>query len=191
MAICFHLWHCLDLVTHPSLLLIGKIEINCVHLFPLVALSGSRHTPIFVINYEGESIRNRSNLFPVEILLFFFDVIALKCDALKPTVFKCHQPRIAKVRVLSIDPLINFRQDFFVRPEMTLTDILYQDWGDRKKSSGARSGEKVGCDINSYPFRSTATIATFECCPVAANTFRELTSAFLRMAVLSWSSKFA
>ena len=28
-------------------------------------------------NYEGESISNQPNLFPVEIHLFFFDVIAL------------------------------------------------------------------------------------------------------------------
>ena len=27
--------------------------------------------------YKGESISNQPNLFPVEILLFFFDVIAL------------------------------------------------------------------------------------------------------------------
>ena len=29
------------------------------------------------LNYEGESISNQPNLFPVEIHLFFFDVIAL------------------------------------------------------------------------------------------------------------------
>ena len=31
----------------------------------------------FLIGYEGESISNQPNLFPVEIHLFFFDVIAL------------------------------------------------------------------------------------------------------------------
>ena len=34
-------------------------------------------TPSIVIYYEGESISNQPNLFPVEIHLFFFDVIAL------------------------------------------------------------------------------------------------------------------
>ena len=29
------------------------------------------------MNYEGESISDQPNLFPVEIHLFFFDVIAL------------------------------------------------------------------------------------------------------------------
>ena len=29
------------------------------------------------LDYEGESISNQPNLFPVEIRLFFFDVIAL------------------------------------------------------------------------------------------------------------------
>ena len=51
--------------------------------------------------YEGESISNQPNVFLVEIHLFFFDVIALYCDALRPTVFKCHQPRTEKVRILS------------------------------------------------------------------------------------------
>ena len=32
---------------------------------------------IFKTNFEGESISNQPNLFPVEIHLFFFDVIAL------------------------------------------------------------------------------------------------------------------
>ena len=33
---------------------------------------------VFVmLRYEGESISNQPNLFPVEICLFFFDVIAL------------------------------------------------------------------------------------------------------------------
>ena len=61
--------------------------------------------------YEGESKSNQPNLFPVEIHLFFFDVIALQCDAHRPTVFKCHQPRTEKVRVLSIDPLLNCHHD--------------------------------------------------------------------------------
>ena len=30
-----------------------------------------------ILKYEGESIINQPNLFPVEIHLFFFDVIAL------------------------------------------------------------------------------------------------------------------
>ena len=68
------------------------------------------------------------NLFPVEIHLFFFDVIALQFDAHKPTVFKCHQPRTEKVRVLSIDPLLSCLHSFFIRPEMTSTDILFQVW---------------------------------------------------------------
>ena len=32
---------------------------------------------ISFLSYEGESISNQPNLFPVEIHLFFFDVIAL------------------------------------------------------------------------------------------------------------------
>ena len=32
---------------------------------------------IIIITYEGESISNQPNLFPVEIHLFFFGVIAL------------------------------------------------------------------------------------------------------------------
>ena len=32
---------------------------------------------ISVQEYEGESVSNQPNLFPVEIHLFFFDVIAL------------------------------------------------------------------------------------------------------------------
>ena len=32
---------------------------------------------MFSVLYEGESISNQPNLFPVEIHLFFFDVIAL------------------------------------------------------------------------------------------------------------------
>ena len=68
--------------------------------------------------YKGESISNQPNLFPVEIHLFFFDVIALYCDALRPTVSKCHQSRTEKVRVLSMDPLLNCRHDFFIRSEM-------------------------------------------------------------------------
>ena len=52
-------------------------------------------------NYEGESICNQPNLFPIEIHLLFFDVIALYCDALRLTVFKCHQPRTEKVRNFS------------------------------------------------------------------------------------------
>ena len=78
--------------------------------------------------YEGESIINEINLFLVEIHLFFFDVIALWCDPLRPTVFTCHQSRMEKVRVLSADPLLSCRHDFFVRPEMTSTDILFQIW---------------------------------------------------------------
>ena len=35
------------------------------------------------------SVSNQPNLFPVEIHLFF-DVIVLKCDALRATMFKCH-----------------------------------------------------------------------------------------------------
>ena len=30
-----------------------------------------------VVSYEGESISNQANLFPVEIQLFFFNVIVL------------------------------------------------------------------------------------------------------------------
>ena len=40
----------------------------------------AKATHIFSKNiskYEGESISNQPNLFPVEIHLFFFDVIAL------------------------------------------------------------------------------------------------------------------
>ena len=62
------------------------------------------------VRYAGESISNQPNLFPVEIHLFFFNVIVLLCDALRPTVFKCHQSRTEKVRFLSIDPLLNCRQ---------------------------------------------------------------------------------
>ena len=43
--------------------------------------------------YEGESISNLPNLFPVESYLFFFNVIALLFDASRPTVFKYHLPR--------------------------------------------------------------------------------------------------
>ena len=57
------------------------------------------------VRCKGESISNHPNLFPVETQLFCFDVIALLCDAIRPTVFKCHHPRIEKVRVLSVDPL--------------------------------------------------------------------------------------
>ena len=35
-------------------------------------------------------------------------------------------PELKKIRVLSIDPLLNCRHDFFVRPEMTSTGILTQ-----------------------------------------------------------------
>ena len=90
--------------------------------------------------YEGESISNQPNLFLVEIYLFFFDEIALLCDALILTVFKCHQPRTEKVRVLSFDPFFSCCHDFFVRPEMTSTDILFK-FGNKKKSLGARSDE--------------------------------------------------
>ena len=55
-----------------------------MHLF-LKILSGMANsvdpdqtTPSgFIHLYEGESISNKPNLFPVEIHLFFFDVIAL------------------------------------------------------------------------------------------------------------------
>ena len=77
---------------------------------------------------ERELISNQPNLFPVEIHLFFFDVIALYYDALRPTVFKCHQPRTENVKVLSIDPLLNCRPDFFIRPEMKSPDILFEVW---------------------------------------------------------------
>ena len=87
-----------------------------------------KKTTTLSIIYEGGSISNQPNLFPVEIHLFCFDVIALLCDALRPTVFKCHQPRTEKVRVLSIDPLLNCLHDFFIRPEMKSTDILFQGW---------------------------------------------------------------
>ena len=40
------------------------------------ALHCIRHVPN-AVRYEGESISNQPNLFPVEIHLFFFDVIAL------------------------------------------------------------------------------------------------------------------
>ena len=36
-------------------------------------------------NYEGESISNQPNIFPIEIHLCFFDVIAFQCDALRLT----------------------------------------------------------------------------------------------------------
>ena len=35
------------------------------------------HVLFLYASYEGESISNQHNLFPVEIHLFFFDVIAL------------------------------------------------------------------------------------------------------------------
>ena len=92
------------------------------------------------VRYEGESISNQPNLFPVEIHNFFSDVIVLLCDALRPLVFKCHQPRTEKVRFFSIDLVLKCRHDFFVRPEMTSTDILFQVW-DWKKSLGDGSGE--------------------------------------------------
>ena len=41
--------------------------------FQSVDFSASRA----IFKYEGESISNQPNLFPVEIHLFFFDVIAL------------------------------------------------------------------------------------------------------------------
>ena len=93
-----------------------------------------------MIMYEGELIRNHPNLFPVEIHLFFFDVIALECRILRSTVFKCHQPRTKNVRVLSIGPLLNSRHAFFVRPEMT-SMIFFFKFGNRKKSLGDRSGK--------------------------------------------------
>ena len=45
------------------------------------------------------------------------------------------------VRALSTDPLLNCRHDFFVRPAMKSTDILFASFGIRKKSLGAGSGE--------------------------------------------------
>ena len=78
------------------------------------------------INYESESIKSQPNLFLGQIDLFFFDVIALWNDALGPTVFQCHQPRTEEARVLVYDPLLNCRHDFFVGPEMTSMDILFQ-----------------------------------------------------------------
>ena len=76
--------------------------------------------------YEGKSIKNQPNLFLGEIDLFFFNVIALRNDALGPMVFQCHQPRTEEARVLVSDPLLNCPQDFFVGPEMTSRDILFQ-----------------------------------------------------------------
>ena len=40
-------------------------------------LSALRVKKFFDFVYKGESISNQPNLFPVEIHLFFFDVIAL------------------------------------------------------------------------------------------------------------------
>ena len=47
------------------------------------------------MNYEGESIKKKQhNLFLGEIDLLFFDVIALKNDALGPTVFHAISPEL-------------------------------------------------------------------------------------------------
>ena len=74
--------------------------------------------------------------------------------------------------------------------------ISFFKFGNRKKSLGARSGEYAGCGINSYPFRSTASIATLQvwtlalsCC--SKTPLESLPRFFRRMAVLSWSNKFA
>ena len=81
------------------------------------------------------------------------------------------QLRSEKVMVLSIDPLLNCCHDFF-------------KFGNKKKSLGARSGEYAGCGINTYPFRSTASIASnfasvnSRVVLLQQNTFREFTSAF-------------
>ena len=43
---------------------------NKLYIFPILGLAKNEY-------YKGESISNQPNLFPVEIHLFFFDVIAL------------------------------------------------------------------------------------------------------------------
>ena len=90
-----------------------------------------------------------------------------------------------------MEPLLNCRHDFFVRPEMTSTYF-----GKRKNSLGARSGEQAGCGINAYPFRSKASsIATLQVWTLAlscsSTPLESLPRRFSRMAFLSWSSKFA
>ena len=73
--------------------------------------------------------------------------------------------------------------------------ISFVKFGNRKKSLGARSGEKAGCGIHSYQFHSTASIATLQvwtpvlsCC--SKTLLESLPRRFSRMTVLSWSSKF-
>ena len=56
------------------MLKIPSLLYNCG--FGLKILFHRNHNTV-IHTYEGESISNQPNLFPVEIHLFFFDVIAL------------------------------------------------------------------------------------------------------------------
>lgn len=62
--------------------------------------------------YESELISYQSNLHPVEIHLFFIDVIATESDVHMSTVFRCHKPRTDKIMTSSCDrkwhPRISF-----------------------------------------------------------------------------------
>ena len=103
---------------------------------PLIchALHGCRHDHYHVIHKKFHALypKSESRNRPSAVLIFFCYMTLSTEDSrrhmLKTYIFKCHQPRTEKVRVLSIDPLLNCRHDFFVRPEMTSTDILFQVW---------------------------------------------------------------
>ena len=87
-------------------------------------------------------------------------------------VFKCHQPRREEFSVLFMEPLLNCRQNFLVRPEMTSTHILFQIW--KKGSSRLEPGlvSRQGAVLIHTNFAPQHPLQLYKCgllhCPIAA-----------------------